>query len=180
MRRVCRVSSIEMIIDLNSFERERRIDETIPAGEIDLDLSNARVASDVTLQGELIKAAASTELKGHLSGTLEIDCDRCLEQQQRPINIELDLEFVPESSFGSESNLELQAGELNIDAVAGQSIDIAEIAREQILLDMPQQFFCREDCQGLCQKCGTNLNETDCGCSDTEIDPRWAALKNLN
>ena len=169
-----------MIVDLNSFERERRIDETIPAGVIDLDLPNARVASDVTFKGELVKSAASTELKGRLSGTMEIDCDRCLEPQQRPIDVELDLEFVPESSFGADSNLELQAGDLNIDAVADESIDTAEIAREQILLDIPQQFFCREDCQGLCQKCGTNLNETDCGCSETEIDPRWAALKNLN
>lgn len=169
-----------MIIDLNSFEQGRRIDETISAGEIDLDLPNARIAADVVLKGELIKSAASTVLKGRLSGALEIDCDRCLEPQQRPIDIELELEFVPDSSFGADNNLELQAEDLNIDGVSGESIDTTEIAREQILLDMPQQFFCREDCQGLCQKCGTNLNETDCGCSDTEIDPRWAALKNLN
>ena len=169
-----------MIIDLNSFERERRIDEALPAGSIDLELPNARVASDVTLQGELSKSAASTALKGKLSGMLEIGCDRCLEPQQRPIDIELDLEFVPERSFGAESNLELQAVDLKLDAVPDDSIDTAAIAREQILLDIPQQFFCREDCQGLCQKCGANLNETDCECSDTEIDPRWAALKNLN
>jgi len=169
-----------MIIDLNSFERERRIDETIPTGEVGLDLPNTRVVSDLTLQGDLVKSAASTTLKGKLSGTLDIDCDRCLETQRRPIDIELDLEFVPERSFGADANLELQAGDLKIDTVPGDSIDTAEIAREQILLDMPQQFFCREDCEGLCQKCGTNLNETDCGCSDTEIDPRWAALKNLN
>ena len=169
-----------MIIDLNSFERERRIDETIPAGEIDLELPNSRIASDVVVKGDLIKSAASTALTGRLSGTLEIDCDRCLESQRRPIDVELDLEFVPESSFGADANLELQSEDMKVDAVPGESIDTREIAREQILLDIPQQFFCKEECQGLCQKCGTNLNETDCGCSDTEIDPRWAALKNLN
>ena len=169
-----------MIIDLNSFERERRIDVTIPAGEVDLEQTNARIASDVHVIGELIKGAAATELKGRLSGTLEIDCDRCLERQQKQFDIELDLEFVPPNSFGSEANLELQADDLKLDAIAEDQIDLAEIAREQILLDMPQQFFCREDCQGLCQKCGTNLNEGDCDCSDTEIDPRWAALQNLN
>ena len=153
-----------MIIDLNSFERERRIDETIPAEAIDLDLPNARIASDVSIQGELTKAAASAELKGRLAGMLEIDCDRCLEPQKRPIEIELDLEFVPEKHFGADANLELNEGEMNIDAIAGESIDTTEIAREQILLDVPQQFFCKEDCE----------------CSDTEIDPRWAALKNLN
>ena len=169
-----------MIIDLDSFERIRRIDETLPAGSINLDLPNARIASDVSLQGELSKSAASTELKGKLAGTMEIDCDRCLKPQQRQMDIELDLEFVPERSFGAESNLELQAGDLNIDAIPNDNIDTAAIAREQILLDLPQQFFCREECEGLCQNCGTDLNESDCGCSDTEIDPRWAALKNLN
>lgn len=169
-----------MIIDLNSFERERRIDETLPAESIELDLPNARIASDVSLNGELSKSAASTTLKGKLVGTLEIDCDRCLEPQQRPMDIELDLEFVPERVFGAGSNLELQGDDLKLDAIPDDHIDTAAIAREQILLDIPQQYFCREDCQGLCQKCGTNLNESDCGCSETEIDPRWAALKNLN
>ena len=169
-----------MIIDLNSFERERRIDETLPAGSIELELPNARVISDVAFEGELSKSAASTTLKGTLTGIVEINCDRCLEPQQRPMDVELDLEFVPERSFGAAPNLELQAGDLKVDAIPDDHIDTAAIAREQILLDIPQQFFCREDCQGLCQKCGTNLNETDCGCSETEIDPRWAALKNLN
>ena len=124
-----------MIIDLNSFERERRIDETLPAESIDLDLPNARIASDVSLQGEFSKSAASTMLKGKLSGILEIDCDRCLEPQRRPMDVELDLEFVPERAFGSEPNLELRAGDLKVDATPDDHIDTAAIAREQILLE---------------------------------------------
>ena len=64
--------------------------------------------------------------------------------------------------------------------MTGNAIDLAEIAREQILLELPQQFFCKDDCRGLCEKCGRNLNLKDCDCEDDEIDPRWAALKNLN
>ena len=69
---------------------------------------------------------------------------------------------------------------VELDEMEGSEIDLAEIAREQILLDLPQQFFCKDDCKGLCEKCGTNLNLKDCDCEDDEIDPRWAALKNLN
>jgi uncharacterized protein len=58
-------------------------------------------------------------------------------------------------------------------------IDTAEVVREQILLAIPDQVFCREDCKGLCPKCGANLNLIDCKCSDDDIDPRWAALRNL-
>ena len=169
-----------MIIDLNSFERERAIDETLQAGDVDLELPNARVASNIAFKGGLSKSAAGTSLAGRLTGELEIDCDRCLEPQRRPIDIEPDLEFVPSNSFGSAANLELQPGDLKLDAFGEDEIDLTEIAREQILLDVPQQFFCKEDCQGLCQKCGTNLNLEQCDCEESEIDPRWAALKNLN
>jgi uncharacterized protein len=51
--------------------------------------------------------------------------------------------------------------------------------REQILLNLPEQVFCKEDCKGLCQKCGANRNLIDCKCDSDETDPRWAALKNL-
>ena len=96
------------------------------------------------------------------------------------IDIELDLEFVPEAAFGTEADLELGADDMKLDALPGKTIDLSEIAREQILLDLPQQFFCRPDCRGLCAKCGTNWNLQSCDCEETEIDPRWAALKNLN
>lgn len=177
---MCNRGVFEMNIDLNSFERELAIDEKIPSGEIDLDSPNARLDGEVSLTGNLAKSAASTALKGRLSGELEIDCDRCLEPQKSAFEIALDVEFVPESDFGSDANLELQSEDMKLDAIAGNSIDLAEIAREQILLEIPQQFFCREDCKGLCPKCGANLNLIDCDCRDTEIDPRWAALKNLN
>ena len=169
-----------MIIDLNSFEREHAIDETIPASGIDLELPNARLLGDVSIVGKLIKSAASTSLTGRSAAALEIDCDRCLEPRERVVDIELDIEFVPQGDFGSNANLEIGTEELKLDAIAENAIDLAEIAREQILLDVPQQFFCLENCKGLCQKCGTNLNLEDCDCSETEIDPRWAALKNLN
>ena len=169
-----------MNIDLNSFEREKAIDETLPAEAVDLDLANARLASDVEISGTALKTAGGVGLTGRLTGTVEIDCDRCLEPVDVPIDIELDLEFAPKQQLGSDANLELRPDDLKLDAIEGGELDLAEIAREQVLLDLPQQYFCREDCKGLCEKCATNLNLKDCDCEDDEIDPRWAALKNLN
>lgn len=169
-----------MIIDLNSFERELPIDAKFGADEIDLELPNARISGDVSVEGTLEKNAATIVLKGRLSGIAEVDCDRCLEARERPFEVPLDLEFVPEQAFGAEANLEIRGDDLKVDALAENELDLSRIVREQILLDIPQQFFCTEDCQGLCQKCGTNLNVENCDCTDEEIDPRWAALKNLN
>ena len=52
--------------------------------------------------------------------------------------------------------------------------------REQIMLAVPEFVICRETCRGLCPRCGTNLNESDCGCSEPQVDGRWAALKRLS
>lgn len=169
-----------MNIDLNSFESEKAIDETLAAEVLDLDLPNARIVLNVRLMCRAIKTAGIVGLIGRLTGNLEIDCDRCLLPVERPIDIELDLEFAPEQQLGSEASLELHSEDMKLDAIEGSEIDLVAIAREQILLDLPQQFFCEEDCKGLCEKCGTNLNLKDCDCEGGEIDPRWAALKNLN
>jgi uncharacterized protein len=64
--------------------------------------------------------------------------------------------------------------------VIGGSIDLSEVIREQMILAIPEVVLCKEDCEGLCDKCGKNLNLLNCKCKEDEIDPRWAALKNLN
>lgn len=169
-----------MNIDLNSFEREKAIDETLPMAGVDLELANARVVSAIRLDGKATKSAGVIALTGRLTGCVELDCDRCLEPVERPVDIELDLEFLPNQQLGDKANLELHSDDLKRDEIDGSEINLIDIAREQILLDLPQQFFCRDDCKGLCEKCGTNLNLKECDCEDDEIDPRWAALQNLN
>ena len=54
-----------------------------------------------------------------------------------------------------------------------------QCARRSILFSLPMKVVCSEDCKGLCQHCGADLNEGDCGCSQENIDPRWAALVDI-
>jgi uncharacterized protein len=61
----------------------------------------------------------------------------------------------------------------------GKEIDLAGAIREQILLSVPPSPLCSEDCKGLCPKCGKDLNEGECGCDRTVLDPRWGALKGI-
>ena len=56
------------------------------------------------------------------------------------------------------------------------SLDLDELTSSDILLELPSKFLCKGDCQGLCQKCGHNLNLGDCGCNRKEVDPRLAIL----
>lgn len=168
-----------MTIDLNSFERELKIDASLSAGEIDLGLDNAALTDEVRFEGSVRKDAAAAVLSGRFEGKVDIDCDRCLVPQAMPIDITVGREFVAEERMAANAENELSPDDLNVDLLQGDKLDLTEIAREEILLALPQQFFCREDCKGLCEKCGADLNLKDCECGGEEIDPRWAALKNL-
>ena len=48
---------------------------------------------------------------------------------------------------------------------------------EEILLEFPTRLLCDEECKGLCQKCGKNLNEGECSCNRKDIDPRLAKIQ---
>lgn len=58
-------------------------------------------------------------------------------------------------------------------------LDIDEQLEEALLLEFPSKLLCREDCPGLCPKCGRPLSEGDCGCVTKEMDPRFEILKKL-
>jgi len=58
-------------------------------------------------------------------------------------------------------------------------LELNEAIRQYTLLVMPMKPLCREDCFGLCQKCGKNLNQGPCDCPKQEIDPRWSKLSKL-
>lgn len=56
-------------------------------------------------------------------------------------------------------------------------LELDDVVISDILLSLPQKNLCKEDCKGLCQTCGKNLNEGDCSCDKREIDPRLEMLK---
>ena len=59
------------------------------------------------------------------------------------------------------------------------TVDMDAVVISDILLELPSKYLCKEDCRGVCQKCGKNLNFGDCSCNLQEADPRWEAIRNL-
>lgn len=59
------------------------------------------------------------------------------------------------------------------------TLELNDVVITDIILSYPQKFLCSEDCKGLCQNCGKNLNEGDCSCNKTAVDPRLEILKQL-
>ena len=169
-----------MIIELQSLSGgSKQVEIEIPAGEIDLQLEGVDLSQDVLLKADVRSASGIIAVEGSINAATAVACTRCLERIAVPLTFDFVSRFVGPESFGMTGEHELHGEDLDYNAIEGDQIDLNEIVREQLLLNLPQQVFCREDCRGLCEKCGANRNLIDCKCNDDELDPRWAALKNL-
>lgn len=170
-----------MLIATQTLEHGPKLfDLVIPGSEIDLQSEGAELKADVTIRGEAKAVGGRFEVNGKLTSQVRVDCSRCLEPVDVPLKVKFDDKFVEPNAFNAADEHELDAEALMVDVLEGESIDLHAIAREQVLLNVPEQVLCQESCRGLCEKCGANRSLIDCDCTDDEIDPRWAALKNLN
>ena len=151
----------------------------IPAAEMNLEEDTARMVKPARIAGNLKRGIAQTEVEGRVAGEIEIDCARCLKPNPAPLDLAFKVAFVTEENYTQDAEAELRHADLEVSVYDGENIDLAELAREQIVLNLSERFLCREDCLGLCPKCGVDKNAVNCNCEEKEIDPRWSALKDL-
>jgi uncharacterized protein len=120
-------------------------------------------------------------LKGSIKGVLGLNCSRCLESYTLPFDkdFSLTLKEVTEEDFLDVHEIELTEDDLRSGEFSNGEVDITSVVQEQIALLCPMKPLCKEDCKGLCPKCGANLNEEDCGCEPDEKASPFAALKDL-
>ena len=169
-----------MTVDLTAIKESRAaFNFSVAPSEIDLKSETAKVKNTVRVEAELKKGIAQTDVKGRIFTDLEIECSRCLELVEQRFEIPFSAAFVTPENYTEAKEAELKSDDLDVSIFEGDRIDLTELVREQILLVVPTQVFCREDCKGLCEKCAANRNLIDCNCEEKEIDPRWAALQNL-
>ncbi|MPN36318.1 hypothetical protein SDC9_183827 [bioreactor metagenome] len=124
----------------------------------------------VTIEGELVNTGRLLEVSGTIHTVAHYQCDRCLDDFHTNVEIPFFEQF--QESEMSETN-----NEDEIVYFQGDEIDISELVRESILLAQPINTVCSEDCRGLCIKCGSNLNRSDCSCDRHIVDPRLAELQ---
>lgn len=132
-----------------------------------------------TVSGKVRLAGNEVFVNGHVETRAQVECDRCLQPVETPVNAEFALEYISGSEYESSGAAELTEAEMSVSVFDGKAIDVDEIVKEQILLAVPTRMLCREECRGICPECGTDRNTGDCSCATNDIDPRWAALKNL-
>jgi len=159
-----------------------RFDVTYPPGEIEFSESGLRQVAGIRAAGvaELVGPTHQVRVRGHISGAVQADCHRCLEAVSFPLDGDFDLYYRPADLDSDEPNLELDPAEAEIGYYEGAGLQLADVLREQILLWLPMQWVCREDCKGICPVCGQDRNRVCCDCRSREVDDRWAALRTLS
>jgi uncharacterized protein len=130
---------------------------------------------DVTLTH--VRSGEDLLLSGRIHSAIVGQCARCLEEYPIAVSREFSVILTPQRVFGRER--ELSREELEASFYSGEIIDLSALVQEQALLALPSRPLCREDCQGLCAQCGTNLNLGLCGCKPSWKDPRLVVLSTL-
>jgi len=150
------------------------------------------VTAPSVLSARLNKVSAGVWVEGKMTLHLGAACKRCLTAAQLELPVEFTLNLIPRSGRAREEGEEEaddrgkgeRAGSFELDDADqelfdGKMIDLDPIIREQVLLALPMDVVCKDDCKGLCPMCGQNLNEKQCGCEPKFVDPRFAALKDI-
>lgn len=129
-----------------------------PKSPIELDL---RLESVV--EGVLVTGTALVQLDG--------ECVRCLTDISDELEIDVMELFVHPGSEATDDEASRLVGDL---------IDLEPLVRDAVVLDLPFQPLCRDDCAGLCVTCGADLNDDPGHSHEAPVDPRWERLASLD
>jgi uncharacterized protein len=139
------------------------------------------------LRGTVTKMGRKVLVRARFQVPLSGQCKRCLKQVRLDEPVDLTRTYVPEDQAANqpgdhreaESEGSFDPGLVDEETYSARQVDLRPAVREQILLQIPSSPLCGEDCLGLCPRCGKDLNEGECGCDRSVMDPRWAALKGI-
>jgi uncharacterized protein len=134
---------------------------------------------DIQAQVYLERHGLDILVRGHLDGTLQVSCSRCLTTFSHPVEADFDLLLAPGPQVVGKEEEELTRADLDVDFYTGSVVNLESILREQILLTLPLKPLCSEACQGICPRCGVDLNQETCQCPAEDSDSPLAVLKKI-
>jgi uncharacterized protein len=130
-----------------------------------------------------VKIRDFVEVEGTIETRVQLSCGRCLEAFTMVVANEFALTYTqqdPDAAAQFEpEDVELKADDFGLIQFQGETIDLQAGIQEQVVLAFPIRPLCAEDCKGLCQNCGANLNLGECGCDREIVNDGFAVLKNL-
>ncbi|MCI5903344.1 MAG: DUF177 domain-containing protein [Blautia sp.] len=114
------------------------------------------------------------ELVGTGSVTVGIPCDRCLTEV--PVKIPLQIQRKLDMKLTEEERI----NDLDENSyLTGTDLDVDQLVYLEVIMNWPLKILCKEDCKGICSRCGKNLNDGLCECREEPKDPRMAAISDI-
>ena len=139
------------------------VEEPIPGLQTEL----AQVPGDVDADLLFESVVEGILVTGPVTGTMTLACARCLKPFDAPFSVRVQ-ELFAEGAGPEDDEYVL----------AEETVDLEPMLRDAVVLAMPFAPLCREDCLGLCERCGGDRNLGECSCGP-EVDVRWAPLSGL-
>lgn len=150
------------------------------------DDSGVLLPEEIKLREPIHVRCTVTDKNGYMtliaSATAAYDtvCDRCLDPISTSVTFSISRLIETGAGVHAEDEEHDDEYEDSLLEISAGAVDIDAEITEAFSLELPMYHLCREDCPGLCPKCGKRLAEGDCGCSaKKEIDPRLAILQKL-
>jgi uncharacterized protein len=155
----------------------RQFDRDVPAADLlgakgTLDELYSAEGADLELDLRVESVVEGMLATGRVSGSLAGQCVRCLD----PVEVDVDADF-QELFYYDAADLTAEEAEEAL-LVVEDLIDVEALVHDAVMLELPLQPLCEEDCPGLCAECGARLADDPEHRHET-LDPRWAALSAL-
>ncbi|MBR2965509.1 MAG: DUF177 domain-containing protein [Clostridia bacterium] len=131
--------------------------------------------SPMKVKGDITNTAGYMRMRLSMSVDYSAECARCLAPVTDSFSLDLEKTVATKEVLSDvdEDRLDDYA------IIENGFLDMDEQLMEQLEMEFPVRILCKEDCRGLCQRCGKNLNEGECDCDTREIDPRMEPLRRL-
>jgi uncharacterized protein len=166
----------------------------VTAEELGLSEADERLAGPLSVNLEVRQEENAITVAGTVEGASLRQCVRCLSEYEDPLYVTVYADYLRQAEGASKSGplkrvarrSKVRAQEAAMEDAdeqdeiyfyQGDHVDLTPMLREQIILVAPMQPLCREDCAGLCPKCGQNLNEWRCGCELETIKSPFRILE---
>ena len=153
---------------------QRQVTRTVPApADLGIEVLRVPEGSPVDLDLRLEAVMEGVLVTGSASAGLTGECVRCLE----PITDEVDVRFQELYLYDDQDLTPAEDDEVSM--LEGDLLDLEPLLRDAVVLALPFQPLCTDDCPGLCPECGARLAEDPGHGHEEPVDPRWAGLAAL-
>ncbi len=154
---------------------QREVTRTVPApADLGIEVLSVPEGSPVELDLRLEAVMEGVLVTGTATADLRGECVRCLEPIVDQIDVTFQELFVYDAEPGTDA-----AEDPEVSVLEDDLVDLEPLLRDAVVLALPFQPLCREDCPGLCAECGARLADDPDHGHEEQVDPRWAALAEL-